>query len=512
MSRTLLLRNGRVLVGDEESTRMASIAVADGRIVAIGPDDRIARTLSHVDEEIELHGRAVFPGFVDGHCHLELTAIAFTNHLRVHSPPFGSIAEILSTLSQARAHQPEGWLIARGSFGLQNKVIERRLPQRDELDRVSPGRPLAVLAGLHVASLNTAAIEELGLTEPSRLPEWITVHRDANGVPNGVFTEVWDRLPTASVADVVSALRTHAAAQFSSRGITSLSTIPTSANDVRALHRLAQSEELPLRVRYFVHVPRTATLDEVLAWGPESGFGDDRLRFGGVKIFVNGEGGDGLGTPRDDTKWTRPELFNLVRRADQAGIQLMMHAVTPAAIRFACEAVLHARALNSGSGVVRHRIEHAADYMDPRDAHLAARAQVGLVATPHFVEDGDENTQPLRALIDAGHGIIGASDSTGTVPDAIAPLTNIGAAAARRNHDGTASPHRITAREGIRMFTRWSAHSVGEEKIKGAITPGFLADLVILDADPLDVPVDRIASIRVERTIVGGRTVFGAES
>ncbi|MCD1572437.1 amidohydrolase [Agromyces mediolanus] len=494
-------RGARVLVDGEDAPRPAELLVRDGRIVRVAEPGAIR----DADETVELDGLVVLPGFVDGHCHLELTVQAIEHHVPLHG--HRSLAEMLDVLAAARRARPEGWIVGRGPFGLQRDVAEGRLPHRAELDRVSPTQPIVVLAGLHVACLNTAAMRELGLADPDALPDWITVHRDADG-PTGVFTEVWDRLPTCTVEEAMAALRAHAVPVFSRQGTTSLSTISTSADDVRAMHRLAQSGELPFRVRWFTHVPRTASLDEVLAWGPESGFGDERLRFGGVKIFVDGEGGDGLGHARDDVKWAPEELARFVDRADAAGVQLMMHAVTPRAIRLACDAVIAAR--RERPARVRHRIEHGGDYVDLADLPSIAAAGVGLVATPHFATSSDadrEGFQPLASLVAAGHRVIGATDSTGTVPDAVGPLANIAGAAGRIGTDGGPSPERIPVRDAVRMFTSWAAEGVGEEREKGRIAPGLRADLVVLDADPYSVAPDGIGGIGVERTIVGGRTV-----
>ncbi|GLW99341.1 amidohydrolase family protein [Microtetraspora sp. NBRC 16547] len=503
----ILLRGASVLVGEDQAPRLADLIVAGHRIADVG--DPHSFDDEQVDDAVDLDGKYVLPGFIDGHCHLELTVASLDNHLAVHTPPYRSLGDIYAFLERARHDKPDGWIIARSSFGLQRKVVDGRLPHKDELDRVSPGQPLVVLAGLHVACLNSAAIHALGLDDPSRLPGWISVDTDANGM-TGVFTEVWDRLPTASAEDVVASLRAHSIPLFSRAGTTSLSTIPTSSEDVRALHRLARSGELPFRVRFYVHVPRTATLDDVISWGPESGFGDDRLRFGGVKIFVDGEGADAYGVERDDSKWELAQLTEFIRKADAAGIQVMMHAVTPEAVRMACNSVIGARQDATRPSRVRHRIEHGADYMDVADAGLAARASVGLVATPHFAMSAETHRpyfQPLRSLIDAGHRIIGASDSTGTVPEGVAPLNNISAAAARLTPDGRPSPHRTSILEGVRMFTSWAARGVSEENEKGTIAPGRLADLVVLDADPFSVRPEEVASITVDRTIVGGRAV-----
>ncbi|MEV7009845.1 amidohydrolase family protein [Streptosporangium sp. NPDC051022] len=509
----------RILVGadvvtmDPARPSARALGIRGGRIAAVGTAEEVRAALPPGTPEADLRGLTVVPGFVDGHCHLEMTCQALDHHVFVQAPPVTSLHEILNRIVEERAARPTGWLIFRSSFMLQDKVVEGRLPDREDLDRVSPAEPVVVLAGLHVACLNSVALAELGLLGDADLPGWMTVHRRADGEPTGVVTEVWDRLPVLPADDVVTSLRRHLGGLFVAAGVTSVSTIPTSAQDVRALHRLAAAGELPLRVRFYVHVPRVGSLDTVLAWGPGSGFGDDMLRFGGVKIFVDGEGADGLGTPIDDTKWSRDELFDLVRAADRADVQLFMHAVTPRAIRLAAEAVAAARADRPRPDGPRHRIEHGADYLDPADLPRLREIGVGLVTTPHFTRSGgvaDPAFQPLRAILDAGIEVIGSSDSTGTVPDGIAPLHNIAAAVTRYGAGGVPSPHRVTAHEALSMFTTWAAHGAHEERHKGAIRPGTLADLAVLSANPLTVAPEALDDISVRATVLGGDVVYGA--
>jgi len=501
----LLVTGAEILTQWDPLPRAQAMGIRQGRVCAVGRPDDVRRVLRPNAREWHLDGRTIVPGFVDGHCHLEMTCEALDHQVFVQAPPVRSIAELLGIVERARADRPRGWLICRSSFMLQDKVPEGRLPTMRELDRISADEPLVVLAGLHVACVNSAALR--GLRLPARPPRGLTVHRDAAGQPTGVLTEVWDRLPTLPVDDVVTSLRHHVGPQFVANGVTTACTIPTSADDVRALHRLARDGELPLRVQYYVHVPRTASLEQVLGWGPSSGFGDDRLTFGGIKIFIDGEGGDGLGNPVDDTKWTREELFNFVRTADAADIQLFMHAVTPGAIRLAAEAVVNARQTRQRAGSPRHRIEHAGDYVDTVDLPLLRRAGVGVVATPHFsrsagVADGE--FQPLRAIVDAGLRPIGASDSTGTVPDAVSPLSNIAAAVNRVDASGRPSPHRITAQEGLAMFTSWAAYGCHRETEVGALLPGGRADFAVLSENPLAVPSEQLNQIRVLATVVDG--------
>lgn len=501
----LLVHSGIIRTQSVATPVVSALAVRQGRVLATGHPDELRAHLSPDCRELDLRGRTLVPGFVDGHCHLEMTCDALDQHIFVQAPPIKSIAELLLVAANARRSRPRGWIMCRSSFMLQDKVEERRLPTQAELDSVSPTEPLVVLAGLHVACLNTAAFKALDF--PRRIPPTATAHRDARGDLTGVFTEIWDMFPTADPADILESLRRHLRPSFTSQGVTTVCTIPTSADDVRALHRLSLSGELPLRVRFYVHVPRTAELEDVLQWGVTSGFGDDRLQFGGVKIFVDGEGGDGLGNPIDDTKWTRDALFSFVARADAADVQLLMHAVTPKAIRLAAEAVIAAREKRNRRDGPRHRIEHAADYLDPLDLPLLKQADVGVVATPHFNRSAgvaDSGFQPLRQIIDAGFRPIGSSDSTGTVPDGIAPLVNIAAAVNRREVDGAPSPHQISAQEALNMFTTWSAYGAHLDSNVGSLLPGQLADFAVLDADPLSTAPEDIESISVLATAVGG--------
>ncbi|MBK0420136.1 amidohydrolase family protein [Leucobacter sp. CSA1] len=489
-----------------------AVLVEHGRILAVGERERLlggpagpAGSAGDV-EEIDLGGAALIPGFVDGHAHLELSCITQEQHLQLHAPPVASLTEILDAVARRRAEQGRGWIVVRSSFALDRRVAEGRLLEREELDRASPGEPVAVLAGLHVASLNTAAMRLLGLDDEASHASGMTVHRRADGSPSGVFTEIWDLLPTATVEESRSALERHARRLFGAHGITSLSTISTSASDVRALQELAEAGTLPFRVRFHPHVPRFGSMEEVLSLGIASGFGDDMLRFGGVKIFVDGEGGDGLGRSFDDLKWTQEELDDVVGRATVAGVQLFMHAVTETGILAAIAAVRRQDGADLARLPAPHRIEHSGDYVPVERIGELAASGVGVVTTPHFVSSDvvERDFQPLRRLVDAGIRIIGATDTTGTVPEGASPLANIASMVNRVDDLGGPSPHRLSAEEALRAFTDWSARGQGEGGVKGVLRRGAHADFAILSENPLSAPPERLAGIEVLGTVVGG--------
>jgi predicted amidohydrolase YtcJ len=237
-------------------------------------------------------------------------------------------------------------------------------------------------------------------------------------------------------------------------------------------------------------------------------------RYGGVKLFVDGIGSDGLDKIIDDIKYTQDQFNDVVERADRLGLQVLMHAFTRRGIITAAKAAASA-GCSAPPRERRHRIEHGGDYANLEDLDLIRASGVNLVTTPHFMYSGAIEIAPpapLRSLIDAGFRPIGGTDSTGTVPESASPLFNIACAVTRQRKDGsTYQPHEaITPLEGLKMLTTWAAYGAFEEKIKGRLAPGYLGDLIILSADPLSVPADGLRNIKVDGTIIGGKLVYSA--
>jgi predicted amidohydrolase YtcJ len=511
----LAVVNARVLTLEPAQPRAEAVLVERGRITRVGTTREVREAAPHA-RPFDAGGRTVVPGFVDGHAHFEMTCLALTQTLSCTTPPYRSLAEIAEALGlRARQTPPGHWLLGRTSFGLYAKVEEGRLFTRHDLDAVSRDHPIAVLAGLHVAMLNTRALHALGLWDGAHVPRGVTVHREPSGAPTGVATEVWDLLPAFGLEETTRAIRARAAELFVAHGVTSIHTIPFSAGDVAADQALQEAGQLPLRLRLYYHVPHQISLDALLALGLRPGFGSEMLRFGGVKIFVDGTGHDGHGNRRLDLKWDPEELEAFVSRAHEGGLQLWMHVNSQPAIRMAAAAV--EAALRRQPGPHRHRLEHGGDFADSVEDMRRLRALgIRLVATPQFLYSqsgvpGTRFPRPMRfrTLLDQGFELIGGSDSTGTVPDGIAPLFNIACAVRRQTRGGTEflPEERISAEEGLRMFSIWAATGAFEEDEKGSIAPGKLGDLAVLSHDPLAVPADALADIRVEATILGGRVV-----
>lgn len=506
----LALVNAKIITMDPARPRAEAALVRRGRIELVGASAEVLGAAGG-SPVFDAGGRTVVPGFIDGHNHFEMTCASLVYSLPAHTPPHASLAAIADALRAEDARLAPGkWLIARSSFGLQYKVAEGRLFTREELDAVSTTRPIVVFAGLHVAMLNTPALEGIDVVVPGHEPRGAYVHRNAAGRPTGVATEIWPRMPAFTYDEMRAGFRAKARELFVANGVTSVYSIPYTGDEVRAEQDAQAAGELPIRLRSYYHVPDRVAIDSIVALGQRPGFGSDMMRFGGVKIFVDGEHGDGLGNVMDDFKWTQEELDAFVARAEDAAIPLWMHAVSGEAVRMAARSV---QRVTGGKNRLRHRIEHGADYLDPKDALDLHRQGVLLVTTPQFLysasEGGGEYT-PLRTVIDAGFEPIGASDSTGTVPDGIAPLFNIAMAVTRRTRSGdVVSPaERITAEEGLKMFTTWAAVGGHEERDKGSIEPGKFGDFAVLSHDPLAIDPEKLFDVAVEATILGGEVVY----
>jgi predicted amidohydrolase YtcJ len=509
---SILLVNGNVVTLDEEMPSAEALLITDGRVDKVGSSADLIQLASDI-EIVDVGGATVLPGFIDGHTHFELTCVSLDHYINAHTPPCRSLDDIADIIRRDRNQEVDyPWIVCRSSFGMQNKVTDGRLFTRQELDSLSAEKPLVVFAGLHVSMLNSAALAALSLLDGTT-PLGMTVHRDENGEPTGVVTEIFDKLPSWPSELVASAVSAHERDVLLANGITSISSIPFSGSEMRAVRMAQRAGALAARVRHYPVHPWGASLDSFDQLGVESGVGDDGYRIGGVKLFVEGIGSDGLDGPADDVKYTQEQLDDVVRRADQLGLQVLMHAFTPQGVVMAAKAAESVRHLAPRER--RHRIEHGADYVNLEDLGYVRASGVSLVTTPHFMYSGAIEIAPpapLRSLIDADFDLIGGTDSTGTVLESASPLFNITCAVTRRRRDGSRfrPQEAITPLEGLKMFTTWAAHGGFEEKSKGKLATGYLGDAVILSDNPITAPEDKLQTISIDGTIIGGRLVYSA--
>lgn len=527
----LLLVGGQVRTMDAEGSIAQAVAIRDGRIVAVGSDDHARAAVSSVAITIALAGRWVVPGLIDAHTHLEGTALHLASFADCHVPPHADIPAILGALVVHARHHPErAWVIGQGSFMLREKLREARLPTLAEMDAAVPDRPALIRAGAHISVVNTRGLAAIGVTDDFVPPPGAHIERDAAGRPTGILIEMYWHLglPPFSMGETREAVA-GTAALLSSHGVTSVQDQFPSANGLRAYQQLRREGRFPLRISFTVHCPTVASLDPFLRLGMESGFGDDHLKLGAVKFFVDGGITGAAGAFYDNyahepgnrghLKLSRKDTIEMVRRIDEAGLQISTHVVGDLAL----DTLLDAYEANPRSWGKRHRLEHAGHLCmtAERIERIKGMGLIPVVTMPFLSSFGDflptylgeraRGAFALRRMLDAGLPVAGSSDSLGAQPESLNPWFGMWCSVARRTYGGAllAPEETVTPLEALSTYTTHAAYADFVEGRTGAIAPGMLADLVVLDRDPAGLSADELLTVHPVATILGGEVVSG---
>ncbi|HEX2187460.1 MAG TPA: amidohydrolase, partial [Longimicrobiaceae bacterium] len=533
----LVLRGGRVFLADPANTVVQALAVRDGRVVAAGSDAEVAALVGEGTEVVELAGRLATPGFNDAHIHFGSGGLALLN---VNLLGTTSLAEIQRRVAEAVARaQPGEWIVGRGWDHTRLPAADLGpdgWPTRAALDQVAPDNPvfLARVDG-HVGWTNTRALREAGIGPRTRAPQGGEIVRDPRtGEATGIFKEsaeelIVRHLPDPSPAQVRRGIE--AALEMAARtGVTSVQT-SSSAAELRVYQELLDRDSLTVRV----YAWRPLTLENVRSFrelGITAGFGNEWLRVGMLKGYTDGTLGSRtalmLEPFADDhsthglAQYTDAQLDSLVRAADAAGLQVILHAIGDAANRQALDAFERAARANGTRGR-RHRVEHA-QVLDRDD--VPRFATLGVIASmqpTHATSDmrwaetrigrerAAEGAYAWRSLLDAGATVVFGTDFA---VEPMAPVEGIYSAVTRQSREEPGTPpggwlpeQRLTREEAIRLYTAASAYGEWEEDRKGTLRPGMLADLVVWDRDLLTVPEAEILQAVPELTVVGGRVV-----
>ena len=530
MHADLVFLNGTVITVDAGVPAPEAVAVLGNRIAQVGTTTEIRDAIGPATRVVDLGGRALLPGLNDNHNH----PISFGETLSSidASPNAAPTLAALQDAFRAGAETATGdWLVARGYDD--SRLDIHRHPTRQELDEATGARPaLLVRTCGHLAVANTAALgmADIGLTTPD--PSGGQIDRDPSGEPTGLLREtamklVRDLIPAPTVAEIKDYLRA-AGQKFISYGITSVGEAAiSSSRQLLAYQELARDGELPMRV--FTMMLIDDTLEPLTKLGIKTGFGDDWLRIGPAKVFQDGSGGgrtaamtvDYRNDPgnRGITIYDQAGLNERFTRANAAGFQMCAHAIGDRAITMILDA--YEVALTKHPRVdARPRIEHCG-MCTPE--HLRRMTAMGVLAIPqpsfiyylgdsyieNFTEEQLALSYPGRAWFDHGIVAVGSSDVPVVSAD---PFVNIRSAVTRLTQDGDrmGPDQGVTIDEAIRMFTLNGAYASFEEKIKGSIAPGKLADLVVLDRDPRTVEPEELHTLRAEMTIIDGHIVHEA--
>jgi len=390
----------------------------------------------------------------------------------------------------------------------------------------------------HAQLLNSRALEAVGISRDAPSQDELDavapaarIRRDpASGEPTGVVNECVDWVlgarnpwPDDALKGAIQATCREAVG-FGVTGIHEFVSWSASARIYQELHRTG---DLPLRVQLCPCIwglYQTADLDALVKLGIQTGFGNDWLKFGSVKIFVDGEGRDEQGVAREWPRISQDRLNDLVLTAHRGGIRVMMHATSREGQEMAIAAVEAALNAHPRSDH-RHRIEHFAGDYWPEGLARLKRAGIIPVPTPYSSlgwygdawldasRPGDK-VVPYQSLVEGGFMPPGNSDCMGTEPEALNPWWSIWCVVARKTRSGRAicPEEGLGVMDAIRLYTTHSAYAGFEEAHKGSIEPGKLADLIVLSEDPFAIPPDGLREVRVVTTLIGGKVVHATSS
>lgn len=513
---TLTLAGGTIYPLGESMDRHDAIRFEDGRVEALGED---VYPESNGGNRLDLDGEVVLPGFNDAHCHVISVGMTL---LESDLSTATSREHALDMLRENAEQTPPGnWVLGFGYDESTWSPGNREYLTREELDEVSDSHPIAAQrVDGHTSTLNSEALARIDFEGAES-----DVHYDG-AEPTGVIVEdAVIRLRRATYPEPEKARRaldlaTDRAVEL---GLTSLqdmagmTTAPGPGDPAHAAFHAAWREgELPVRIGYYVHVERNDALSSLeLA----SGFGDDRLRVLGLKVFSDGAIGSQTAKlsdefaddPGNDGQFVieRDEMAEAFAEAADANQQIATHAIGDEAIGVVLDAYEEVQSTYAADGP-RLRIEHLELATDD---HLRRLRALGGVASmqPNFLQwsapDGLYDTRlgdqwlrrnnAFRAVVDEGIPLAFGSD---TMP--FGPLYGV--------HHAVNAPHevqRLSVEEAIHAYTRGAAYAEFAEDRKGTLEPGMLGDAVVLDRDPFEHP-DEIRDIEVRATIVGGEIVY----
>ncbi|HEX6045909.1 MAG TPA: amidohydrolase [Pyrinomonadaceae bacterium] len=529
-----IIVNGIVHTMDPANPTAEAVAIFGNRIVAVGSTKEIRKLAGSGTRTIDANKRLVLPGFNDSHTHF------LTGGFQLASVDLRDAANEQDFASRIRAFAaklPKGRWVTGGDWD-HERWPDAKLPTKELIDSFTPDTPVFVnRLDIHMALANSAALRLAGVTRQTLDPPGGVIVRDKNGEPTGILKDaamgfVYKVIPPASFDEKLAAARaaTNHAAKL---GVTSIQDM-SAGTDVGVYQTLLDRGELKTRIYAVAPLPQWERLART---GVRAHFGNEMLRVGGLKGFADGSLGsttalfyepykDDPGTSgiAGDEMYPDGAMLKRVVEADRAGLQVMIHAIGDRANELILS-IYEQVQRDNGQKDRRFRIEHA-QHLRAQDIPRFGRDRVIASMQPyHAIDDGRwadkrigkdraKTTYAFRTLLDTGATLAFGTDWT-VAP--LNPILTIYAAVTRRTIDGKNSKgwvpeQKISVEESVRAYTLGSAYAEFQENVKGSITPGKLADLVILSRDIFKIDPKEIENVEVMLTMVDGRVVYESAS
>ena len=539
----LVLLHGDVVTVDSARPRAQAIAVRGDRILAVGSDEEIQNLAGPATKTIDLQGRLALPGFIEGHGHF--TGLG-ESKLVLDLTTAHSWDDIVAQVGTAvRAAKPgaliegRGWHQEKWNRAPQPNV--EGVPLHASLDAVSPDNPVVLEhASGHASFVNGAALRLAGITRTTANPGGGEIVKDSAGEPTGLLKESAQGLMSRGLAKLPKPTPAEREARFRkmvalagadalSKGVTTFHDAGNNFATIDGYRKLAAEGALPVRLYVMVRFEPDSVLDAKLDRYRMIGYGGGMLTVRSIKQQIDGalgSHGAWLLAPYSDLPSSSglnlepiPAFEKTARIAMKHDFQVNTHAIGDRANREVLDTYERIFKDNPTKHDLRWRDEHA-QHIDPAD--IPRFKQLGVIASMqgvHTISDGpwvakrlgDERARRTsylwRSLLDAG---VVVTNGTDTPVEDVDPIMSFYGSVSRKTREGTVflPEQRVTREEGIRAYTLSNAYAAFEEGVKGSLTPGKLADIVILSKNIMAVPEDEIPSAKVDMTILGGKVRY----
>lgn len=546
----VVLMNGKILTVDANDSVAQAVAIAGGRIVAVGSDDAVKRRVGSSTRVIDLRGRTATPGLMDTHAHFSAEDSIYSIDLSTAA----SMDDVLRLVREKVATlKPGEWVRGRGWD--EGKLAERRYIYASDLDKVSPQNPVYLTHTMgHYGAANSYAMKLAGVTARTQNPFGGTIERDAEGRPSGVFKESAQGLVTRAIP-ALTPQEQHKRQregvlklieEFNREGMTGAKDPGIFADKWDVYQELLAENKLNVRIFALWRVRSLETADDALAQlrklpRPPAGFGDRRLLAGGVKLAIDGSGGARTAWMHEE--WNKdftgkdtgnvgyptidPHVYKqIVKRLHDNGIHVSTHAIGDRGIDWVVdtyEEVLKTRPTRG----LRHGIIHANTPTD-RAIDVMARLQktydaaypesqstftwwIGDTYAANLGPDRALRLKPFKTYLSKGIIWSGGSDYAVTPFQA---RMGLWASVARRTLKGVHGPTPFGTKESVdiktalRSYTIWAARQMFLEDKVGSIEVGKDADIAVWDRDMYTIPTDDLPNLKCEMTLVAGRVVY----
>lgn len=527
----LIISNAKIWTVDKSSPTAQAVAVLGDRIVAVGSTTEVDGWRGPRTQVIDAAGKLVLPGFNDAHVHFVSGGMQLDN---IQLNDASSPEEFARRVGERAKATPKGEWIVGGNWD-ETKWNPPNMPTKELIDALTPDTPVFVSRyDGHMGLANSVALRLAGITAQTPDPPGGTIVRDAQGNPTGALkdaaTVYIDKVIPPLTHDQRLKIVKRALAYAASVGVTSVQHMIPSLNDIAVYSELLRRGELTARI---YAAPSIRYVDDVAKLGIGHAFGGPYLRIGALKAFADGSLGSGTAyfyepflNQGNNRGLLSDEMhpISLMRDrymiADAAGLQLCTHAIGDEGISTILD--LYAEVIKAhGEADRRLRIEHA-QHMAAKDferfaqLHVIASVQPyhaiddGRFAESHIGHDRASRTYAFRTFLDHGVRLAFGTDWEVAPLD---PLLTVYAAVTRatldgKNPGGWFPEQKLTVAEAVEAYTMGSAYAEFQENDKGSITPGKLADMVLLSEDIFSIPPEKIRDVRVLKTFVGGKLVF----